>query len=52
MQEEDNTLIETEASVQYIFLDTQITEAVAIVQASGDSVIRISWIYQKHGWWG
>jgi hypothetical protein len=41
--------------VQYIFIDTQITEAVAIVQASGNSVIRISGIafhegYNKNKW--
>jgi len=49
MQGEDNTLIETEASVEYIFLDTQITEAVAIVQASGESVIRISGVAFHEG---
>ena len=41
--------------VEYIFLDTQITEAVAIVQASGESIVRISGIafhegYNKNKW--
>ncbi len=37
------------ASVEYVFFDTKITEAVAVVQASGDSIVKISGVAFHEG---